>query len=172
MGTEEILLVVTLRSTGIPSTLEQFVGASCADTEISRLRFSNSLIRICAMYFTQQKIVIIIIIIIIMKTRETIAQYHWLLGLAVPINFHLKTQCCFYLVNSQYLLLSCHRVACSTTVSSSQKLVFIWTISCLKNGIFSKRDISFKTFQVNSQCHVTSGCNAMEVVISKPKFTA
>ena len=109
MGTEEILLVVTLRSTGIPSTMEQFVGASCADTEISRPRFSNSLIRICAMYFTQQKIVITItIILIMMKTRETIAQYHWFLGLAVPINFHLKAQCCFHLVNSQYLLLNCH----------------------------------------------------------------
>ena len=165
--------------TGIPLTLEK--KASGEESEVSQPVSLTYLNRWKAFY--QGKIIITVIIITIMKKkRETIVKYQWYSDLGgITFNSHFKTGRCLSTVNknrklyiniSLYLLVFCHRVARCATVPSNQKPVFIWSISYLKNGIFSKSDISFKIFQVNSQRQVTSGCNAMEVVISKPKFTA
>ena len=86
MGSEEILLGVTMPSTGIPSTLKQFLCPSFEKPRSANLTYLN----LCNA-FHQRKIVttIITIVIIIIKTRETIARYHWLIGLGRTSQFPL-----------------------------------------------------------------------------------
>ena len=75
-----------------------------------------------------------------------------------------------YLTRIPVLPMVCHRVASGATVSSNQKSILISLVCHLKSRVLSVSDLAMKVFKVNSQHDVISGCETVEIVVSKPEL--
>ena len=63
-----------------------------------------------------------------------------------------------------------HWVTSTTIVSTNQKPISICFIRHLKSPVLSVKFVVFKVLQINSQLHIISGCQTVQVVISKPEL--
>ena len=67
--------------------------------------------------------------------------------------------------------MECHRVTSRATISSNQQPVLICLVCHLKSRVLSVCFVPIEIFQVNSQYSVISGCQTVEIVVSKPELT-
>ena len=63
-----------------------------------------------------------------------------------------------------------HRVTSCAIVASNQKPVLICLVCHLKCRVLSVCYVPIEVFQVNSQYDVISGCQTVEIVVSKPEL--
>ena len=75
-----------------------------------------------------------------------------------------------YTTRKSVLPMVCHRVASGAVVSSNQKSILISLVCHLKSRVLSVSDLAMKVFEVNSQHDVISGCETVEIVVSKPEL--